>query len=424
MKENLLQYIWQFQYFNKAALCTSAGEFLQIIHPGIYNTNQGPDFTGARIKIGNTVWAGNVELHVQASLWNIHNHSADSNYNNIILHVVYINDADIINHDGKSIPTLELQTRISKLLLDKYQLLMESSYFIPCEKQVHEVNELTIQNWKQRLVAERLLSKSRDVLSIAEQTGFHWEEAFWWLIAANFGLTVNNEKFMQIARNISLQILGRYKNNIHRLEAILFGVGGLLQQNFIDKYPLMLKKEFLFYQKKYDLQIINGSISFLRMRPANFPTIRLAQLAMLIHKSEHLFSKIKEASSISDVKKLFAITANDYWHYHYVFDEEAVFKKKTLGDSTINNILINTMVPCLFAYGIYYKEQALKDKALRWLEEISSEKNAITKGFQQLKFINKSAFDSQSFIQLKNEYCDNRFCLNCSIGNSILKRDT
>ena len=422
MKENLLQYIWQFQYFNKAELCTPAGDSIQIIHPGIYNTNQGPDFTGAKIKIGNTMWAGNVELHVDASQWNVHNHSSDTNYNNIILHVVYNNDVPIKDRNGNNLPTLELQSRISILLLEKYRMLMEASFFIPCEKQVHEVGELTIHNWKQRLVAERLLSKSAEVLEIVKETGFHWEECFWWLIAANFGLTVNSDLFLQIARNIPLKILARHKNNINQLEAILFGVAGLLHDNFNEKYPAMLYKEFLFFQKKYKLTIINGRVSFLRMRPANFPTIRLAQMAMLIYGSEHLFSKIKEATLLSDIKKLLAVTANDYWHYHYVFDEEAIYKKKTLGESTINNIIINTIIPCLFAYGMYYKEQPVKDKALAWLEEISPENNAITKGFQQLHFTNKNAFDSQFFIQLKNKYCDNKLCLNCAIGNSILKR--
>ncbi|HEV2832003.1 MAG TPA: DUF2851 family protein, partial [Hanamia sp.] len=196
---------------------------------------------------------------------------------------------------------------------------------------------------------------------------------------------------------------------------------GLLNKDFVEKYPAMLQKEYQFYQKKYTLKPVDGELYFLRMRPANFPTIRLAQLAELIHESEHLFSKIKEADSILQVKKMFSVTANDYWHYHYIFDEEADYKIKTLGKQMVDNIIINTIVPVLFAYGLHNNEEALKEKAIKWLEEISPEKNVITKGFENLNFEHKSAFDSQAFIQLKNEYCNHKFCLQCAIGNSILK---
>jgi hypothetical protein len=200
------------------------------------------------------------------------------------------------------------------------------------------------------------------------------------------------------------------------------GAAGLLNSEFREKYPLMLQKEFCFYQKKYKFKIIDGELSFLRMRPANFPTIRLAQLAMLIHESEHLFSKIKDSSSLKDVKKMLEVSANDYWHYHYVFEETSGYKVKTLGKQMIDNILINTIIPILFAYGLHYNEQRYKDKAIKWLEEISAEKNSVTKGFENLNFSNKNAFDSQSFIQLKNEYCNKKLCLHCAIGNSLLKR--
>lgn len=423
MKEDLLQYLWKFQYFNKSELLTSSGEIIQIIHPGIYNTNQGPDFTDAKIKIGKTLWAGNVELHINASGWNIHHHNADSNFNNVILHVVWNNDALIKDVNGNELPTLELKNRVSKLLLEKYQSLMGSSHFIACENLVHNVNELTLSNWKQRLVAERLISKSKKIFSILQETNFHWEETFWQLIAANFGLKVNSDLFQQIANRLPVAVLAKHKNNILQTEALLFGIARLLNNSFSEKYPLLLQKEFSFYKKKYHLKIIDGSLSFLRMRPANFPTIRLAQLAMLIYESEHLFSKIKDASSLQSVKKMFAVTANDYWHYHYRFDEESDYKIKTLGRQMIDNIIINTVVPVVFAYGLHHNETIYKIKSIQWLEEIASEKNNITKGFESLHFANQNAFDSQFFIQLKNEYCNKKLCLNCAIGNSLLKRD-
>ena len=422
MQEDLLQYIWQFQYFNSTKLLTSSGEPIQIIHHGTHNSNQGPDFTGAKIKIGKTTWAGNVELHNNSSHWNLHNHSTDPNFNNIILHVVWNHDTEIKDGNGNDLATLELKNRVSKLLLEKYRALMQASHFIPCENQVQQVNELTLTNWKHRLVAERLIAKSGKILSILNDTNFHWEETFWWLIAANFGLTVNSDFFQQIAKALPVAILAKHKNRIQQIEALLFGVAGLLRSEFHEKYPLMLQKEFIFYQKKYKLKTVDGELSFLRMRPANFPTIRLAQLSMLIHNSEHLFSKIKDAASIKEVKKMLDVNANDYWHYHYIFDELSDYKEKTLGSQMINNIIINTIVPVLFAYGIHHNEQAYKDKSIQWLEEIAAEKNSITKGFEGLNFSNKKAFDSQAMIQLKNEYCNKKLCLHCAIGNALLKR--
>ncbi|HSQ43977.1 MAG TPA: DUF2851 family protein [Ginsengibacter sp.] len=423
MKEDLLQYIWQFQHFNNSELVTSLGEPIQVIKTGTYNTNQGADFIDAKIKIGKTLWAGNVELHVNSSDWNVHHHSADSNFNNVILHVVWNNNTVIKDGHGNNLASLELKNRVPKLLLEKYRMLMDSPRFIPCENQLQEINELTLSNWKQRLVAERLIEKSKNTLAILNQTNFHWEETFWWLIAANFGIKVNSDLFQKIAKSIPVAILAKHKNRIQQVEALLFGVAGLLKSEFIEKYPLMLKKEFSFYQKKYNLKVIDGEISFLRMRPANFPTIRLAQLAMLIHESEHLFSKIKDEASLKEVKKMLNVSANDYWHYHYIFDEASGYKVKAIGKQMIDNIIINTIIPALFAYGLHHNEQEYKDKAIRWLEEVSAEKNNITTGFENLNFSNKNALDSQALIQLKNEYCNKKLCLHCAIGNALLKRN-
>ena len=422
MKEDLLQYIWQFQYFNNNELQTTTGEKIQIQFQGSHNSNQGPDFTGAKIRIGKTLWAGNVELHINSSDWNLHHHSSDDNFNNIILHVVWNHDTEITGSNNNYLPTLELQDKVSKLLLDKYRELMTTATFIPCENLVHQMNELSLTHWKQRLLAERLISKSEKILAILSKTNFHWEETFWRLIAHNFGLKVNSTFFQKIAETLPVSILAKHKNSIHHLEALLFGQGGLLNKKFEEKYPAMLQKEFAFYKQKYKLLPVDGELFFLRMRPANFPTIRLAQLAILIHESEHLFSKIKEAQSVNEVKKMLNVTANDYWNYHYLFDEETSYKKKTLGSQMINNVIINTVVPVLFAYGIHHDEKAYREKAISWLEDISAEKNMITKGFQHLSFSNKNAFDSQALIQLKNEYCNKKLCLNCAIGNSLLKR--
>ena len=421
MTERLLQFIWQFQYFNKSELAAATGENVQIIFPGHYNTNQGPDFTDAKIRIDNTTWAGTVELHTKTSDWNKHEHQHDSNYNNVILHVVWEND--II---ANNVPVIELKSRVSKILLQRYEELMNSSAFIACEKSIHTVRDITWKSWKERVLAERLLRKSGTVETYLEQNNYHWEETFWWLLARNFGMKVNADAFESVARSIPLPILAKHKNQVHQLEALLFGQAGLLEKNpnsyrEEDDYLLLLRKEYDFLQGKYTIRPIPMPIHFLRMRPGNFPTIRLAQLAMLVYGSGHLFSKIKDAGAVKEIKGWFDVTANDYWHYHYRFDEIAAFKKKKLGDTMIDNIIINTIVPVLFAYGNYHREQKYKDRALQWLEETADESNSITKGFRKIGIENKNGYDSQGLIELKNEYCNKKRCLDCGIGNAILK---
>lgn len=416
MTERLLQYIWQFQYFNTTELTTTAGELIQIIFPGQYNTNQGPDFADAKIKVGKTTWAGTVELHIKTSDWSKHNHQKDKNYNNVILHVVWEDD-----RTGNAVPVLELKGRVSKILLQRYEELMNEDSFIPCEKSIHSVLEIVWKSWKERLLAERLLRKAATVDNYLQQNNYHWEETFWWLLARNFGMKVNAETFEAIARSVPVNILAKHKNQVHQLEALLLGQAGLLEEKFTEDYPLMLQKEYRFLQSKYRLKPVSLPLHFLRMRPGNFPTIRLAQLTMLVHQSVHLFSKVKEVGSVKDIRQWFDVNANDYWHYHYRFDEASAFKKKKLGETMIDNIIINTIAPVLFAYGSYHKEQQYKDKALQLLESTAAEANNITKGFQRIGVDNKNAFDSQALIELKNEYCSKRRCLDCGVGNAILK---
>ena len=433
MTERLLQFIWQFQYFNKGELATTTGETVQVLFAGQYNTNQGPDFSDAKIKIGKTTWAGTVELHIKTSDWKKHNPQNDKNYNNVILHVVWEDDGGrnpiamgsvpIKATDQSSIvPILELSGRVSKILLQRYEELMNAGSFIPCEKSINTVRDITWKSWKDRLLVERLLRKSQIVETYLQQNNYHWEETFWWLLARNFGMKVNAEAFEAIAKSIPINVLTKHKSQIHQLEALLLGQAGLLEGKFMDAYPVMLQKEYQFQKHKYSLKPCSRPVFFLRMRPGNFPTIRLAQLAMLVHESAHLFSKIKEAESVKIVKEWFDITANDYWHYHYKFDETSSYKKKTLGAAMIANIIINTVASMLFAYGNYHDEDKYKEKALKWLEQTAAESNSITKGFQKLGVENKNAFDSQGLIELKNVYCNMKRCLDCSIGNSLFRQ--
>ena len=421
MNEKLLQFIWQFQYFNKKNLTTVDGTSLHIIHTGFANTNQGPDFLEAKIKIGNTTWAGNIEIHTQSSEWNNHRHTADINYRNVILHVVWQNDMPIKDINGQTIAALELQNLVPKIMLQQYDQLMRAKGFVPCENYLPALSEMGWLSWKERLVAERLQLKAETVLLNLKQSNNHWEEVFWWMLAKNFGIKVNADVFEQIAKSIPVNILAKHKNQVNQLEALLLGQSGLLAGSFDEDYPKLLQREYHFLAAKYKLKAIGKAPDFLRMRPANFPTVRLAQLAMLVFQSTHLFSKVLELKEISGIRKLLDVTANDYWHYHYTFDEATAFKPKNLGRLMTDNIIINTVVPVLFAYGIHHKEQHWKDTAVNFLSVLPAEQNAITKQWKAKNVSNENALDSQALIGLKNNYCNFKHCLNCAVGNKILK---
>jgi hypothetical protein len=420
MNERLLQFIWQHRYFNREALTTSEGLPLQIIFQGDYNTNQGPDFLQARITVDGLQLAGTVELHLKTSDWMQHGHSKDEHYSNVILHVVWEHDAGI----DKEIHLLELKGRVSLGLVERYKQWMNTGEQIPCGYQLQNVSSITWLNWKERMAAERLLQKKENILQLLQQTNQHWEECFWQLIARNFGNPVNSDAFQAIAQSIPLNTLAKHKNQIHQLEAFLLGQAGLLNQTFSDPYAVLLQKEYLFLQKKYRLKPIDELLKFLRMRPSNFPTIRLAQLAMLIHQSSHLFSKIIEATELTEIKNLLAVTANDFWNTHYTLSEVSVYKPKQLGAMMLENIFINTIIPILFVYGAEHKNQQLQQKALNWLQKLPREKNKITGLWEASGAGNQNAFDSQALLYLKKEYCNKRKCLSCSIGNAILKKET
>jgi len=379
MTERLFQYIWQFQYYNKHDLVTMSGEELVIIHPGTFNTNQGPDFTGGRIKLDGNMWIGNIELHVNASDWGRHQHGNDKNYNNVILHVVWNNDK---YYDGQHIPTVVLADRVPKVLLQQYYSGMEADRFVPCETSAANAGELVWISWKERLIYERLERKSEIVFSLLSETNAHWEETLWWMLARNFGLSVNAEAFEEIAASIPYNLLSKHRTQIHQLEAMLFGQAGLLEDEFEDKYAVMLKKEYSFLRKKYNLCRIHMPVHFLRMRPACFPTVRLAQLAMLIHLSSNMFSWLINESSMAEVKKMLGVTANDYWHYHFRFGETTGYKPKTLGAEMMNSIMMNTVVPMIFAYGKYHNEPAFQHKAVEWIAKLPAENNGIISKFR------------------------------------------
>lgn len=420
MTEKLLQFIWQLRHFNQQQLVTIQGNVVEIIYPGILNTNQGPDFLVGKLMIDNYFWVGSIELHLKTSDWEKHAHQQDSNYKNVILHVVWENDLPETN--PFNLPTLELNHRVSSILLARYESMMMNACFIPCEKSVKDVSALVWSAWKERLLIERLQRKTNSINLLLSQNNYDWQETLWWLVAKSFGLKVNAEAFEEIARSIPTNLLHKHTYQIHQLEARLLGQAGLLNKEFTEAYPQLLQREYRFLQKKYRFRPVNVPILFLRMRPSNFPSVRLAQLAMLIVNIKFLFSYIKECEDLGELQRKLKVTANDYWNYHYRLDEASDYKPKTVGDTMIYTVLINAIIPILYCYGEYYKDMDILQKTLRWMDELPAEKNHISKSWQNLGIVEKSAFDSQALLELKSIYCDSKRCLDCSIGNAILQK--
>jgi hypothetical protein len=420
LTERLLQFIWQFQYFDLKDLKTIEGEPLEIIKPGQFNKNQGPDFLDAQVRIGSTILAGSVELHCKTSQWVDHGHSQDANYRNVILHVVFQND---MRTSPLLLPVLALENRISYWMTQKYNDLMLARSEIACAGSLQQVNDLVWIKWKERLVAERLQKRAMKIHSFLKENRSNWEETFWWMLARSFGSKVNSDAFEVLARSLPLGIISRHRKQIHQLEALLYGQANLLNQNFSEDYPKMLSREYQFLKKKYSLRPIQLPIHFLRMRPGNFPTLRLAQLAMLLHEKDVLFPHILELNNTNEIMNFLKISPNDYWLYHYVPDEPSGYKKKPLGRDTINNIIINTVVPFIFAYAGYYKNETLQSKAVNFLLELDPEENSISKQFTSLGLKNENAFASQAYLELKTCYCDQKKCLECAVGYQILRSD-
>ena len=424
MKEIFLSYIWENRLLS-SGLSTTDGQEIEVMYPGIKNTNAGPDFLNARIRIGDAVWAGNVELHVNASDWYSHRHNTDKGYDNVILHVVYQADKATFTTVGHSIPTVQLKGFFDENLLLRYRSFIDSKTWIACQKSVTRVQRFTWLSWLDRMIVERLEFKVEEVLHVFEQTGNDWEETLYRRMMSNFGFKVNDEPFLRLGRMLPFQLLLRHSNQVFQLEALLFGVAGFLQQPFSDEYPLKLKKEFDFLQKKYELSQMNPEQwRFMRMRPSNFPTIRIAQMAALINKSQRVFSRITEANSIEEIKALFDVYASEYWDNHFQFERYTAGNRKHLGQDAVDLILINTIVQVLFAYGIYHTNETYKDKALMILETLDAENNEIIRKFSALGVNSTHALQSQALLHLRKNYCNPKRCLECRIGQLLIRSET
>lgn len=424
MKEDFLHYLWRLRNFDHTHLQTTRGEELIIQLPGMHNPNAGPDFSNARIRIGDMLWAGNVEIHIRASEWYIHQHQTDRAYDNVILHVVFEEDQPVFRQDGTRIPCLELRQRIPPKIFKNYQKMQRNEAWIPCQHRWHEVADLIKNLWLDRVLVERLESKTIDIRRSLQLNKNNWEETFYQFLARGFGVKVNSLPFEQLAKSLPLQLLKKHKNSLFQLEALLFGQAGMLEKELQEAYPARLKKEYDFLKKKYKLQPIPTSIwKFMRMRPANFPTIRIAQFATLIFQSAYLLSKILAARNVKELENMFEVKISNYWQTHYVFGKKSSKRNKSLGKTRVHLLIINTIVPFLFLYGKMKGEEAFCEKALAFLEELDPEQNTIIEEWQKLGIIPDSAYQSQALLQLKNNYCTPKKCLRCSIGHAILKSD-
>lgn len=423
MNENLLQFIWQFRLYDSSKpLLTNEGLEAIVIHPGSLNKHAGPDFLEAKIKIGNTLWVGNIEIHLKSSDWKKHQHEQNENYSNLILHVVFEHDDEIETTNNSEFPTIELKNFIDKKLLYKYESMMNEQLFIPCEKYIGDVREITIHQQLDRMLTERLEDKTEHIQELLHQHNNNWQEVFYIVLARSFGLHINQDAFEQLAKSLPLSLFAKHKNNIIQLEALLFGQAGFLFDYFDELYPIQLQKEFQYLQKLHNLKPIEKHHwKFLRLRPANFPTIRIAQFSQLLFQSTHLFSKITEAESIKEIQQLFHVEVSDFWQSHYTFLETSAEKTKSIGSSFIHLIIINAIIPTLFIYGKLQAKEEYCQKAIEFLKLLKSEKNSIIEQWRNLHVECENAADSQALLQLKKQYCDKKRCLECSIGFTVMK---
>lgn len=420
MNEALFQFIWQHSLYKVTGLKTAGGEDLTVIYCGRLNRDAGPDFLEAKIKIGDTILVGNVELHVKASDWLRHGHQHDAAYKNLVLHVVYEND--VADAAGNT-PTLELKDHIPAHVVARYSELVGTVNKLPCARQHTAVKDITKESWLSRLLAERWEQKLADWNVLLENSAEDWRNLLYWRMAANFGFKTNATPFLLLAQSLPLNIPTKHKESLQQVEALFFGQAGMLDDDFKDDYPRELQREYDYLRKKYKLRPIKKELwKFLRMRPVNFPTVRIAQFAALVHQSLHLFSQIIETHSVKEIGPLLDVRASSYWDTHYRFDvEQERPSPKVLGKSSIENIVINTVAPVQFLYAARQDTVRLQERALQLLEAVPAEKNNITRLWEENDWAPVNAGQSQAMLQLYNNYCSAKRCLECTIGLNIIR---
>jgi hypothetical protein len=423
MQEDFLHYIWKHKAFSTVALKTTRDQVVLVKNLGQHNHNAGPDFFNAQLNINNQLWAGNVEIHIKSSDWYVHNHEVDKAYDNVILHVVWVHDIEIFRKDNSEIPTLELKHYVDQSLLDNYQKLIQSKSWINCESHFSEVDDFLLNNWLECLYIERLERKYEGIKHILETSNNDWEAVLFKMLLKNFGLKVNGESFLSLANSIDFSVLRKLQNNVLYVEALLFGQANLLGDDVQDVYYSDLQQRYHFLKQKFKLNNQGVlPVKFFRLRPPNFPSIRLSQFANLYTLEQNLFSRVINLKTKEDYYELFNKGVTDFWMTHYTFAKISKISKKRLTKSFIDLIIINTIIPLKFCYA-KSQGKSVDEDLFQLIKQIKIEKNSVVSKFLDLKKIKKNALNSQALLQLKPQYCDKNKCLRCAVGNSLIVKN-
>lgn len=419
-----MQFIWKLRLFNAIGLQACNGEPLTVIDIGQHNLDAGPDFLMSHIILGDKEWYGNIEMHIRSSDWDRHHHQDDETYNNVILHVVWVNDKAIHRKDGTAIPTILLSEYVDQHLLNKYSIMMDTINWIPCQSQLHSINSLKKTMWLDALTYERLEKRVEAIFNLLVDYESDWEKVFWIWMCRCMGLQVNAETFHELGEKLPLPLLQKYRSDTLKIEAIFFGTAGFLSNEREDEYVNMLYKEFIYQQTVHQIPVVNGGWKKLRMRPYNFPDLRIAQLIALFSQKSLSLSMILNLERIEEARSLFQINhLNEYWKYRFSLGgKPSAGHSGKIGQGTIEVLLINVVVLFLFAYGKYFGIEKYIDKAIHFLEMLPAEKNTIIKRFGEFEWVAENASQSQAILQLKKFYCDRKQCLCCRIGAEILRR--
>ncbi len=428
MKEEFLHYLWKYNLYDRENLTDPEGKRIQVMNPGTYNRDSGPDFFNARILIDNTVWAGNVEIHIASSDFDAHGHQNDPAYNNVILHLVVNNDKKVYNNRGEELLTAVI--KFDPSIFEKYQSLINNPYTIACQDEIGKTGVLLLRQWLNALAVERLQQKTAPVMKMLQDTGNDWDEVFYRMLCRYFGFRVNSEPFEMLATTLPFRIIRKHSDNLFQIEALLFGAAGMLDEGLFreaisDDYFRQLIREFRILSVKYSIRPLHGWIwKFSRLRPVNFPTLRISQLSAMLSISGGIFSRLIETNDIRKLKALFEVPVSAYWEDHYVFGSKSRRVSKKTGTQAADILIINAVVPVIFVYGKTRNHPELCDMAIELLENTAAEANVITSEWIESGIRAESAFHSQALLQLRNEYCRKRRCLECRIGNRLINLGT
>ncbi len=423
MKEAFLHYIWRTRRFDRDALRTTTGVPVDLLQYGQYNTGNGPDFSEGRVRIGDTVWAGHIEMHLKSSDWHHHRHQFDPGYDNVVLHVVWEDDEPVLNARGIALPTLVLAPLVSEIVVERYEELAANEHAIPCETHLVETPQLILQGWIERMSLQRLERKTNEMHKLLASKRSDWDGAFFHQLGRCLGLPLNAGAMDSLMEVLPLSLLQRYRSDQVALEALLLGTAGLLDEDYLDEYPRQLKREFAHLSHKHSITALNKAMwNFRGLRPASFPSMRLVQLAAIIRSLPRVFDAFLESTDIKVLRKLLEAEPHVYWRTHYIADRPGDPRKKTIGKSAADTVLINAVAPFVFLYGRLQGKSECEARALALLEALPAEQNNIIKQWKAVGIVAENAAESQGLLTLRKEYCQPRRCLECALGHCLLKR--